>query len=123
MQRKLLVPLVASAVALAACGSDKPVEPKPITGDPISVAVNVTCSGSTPLALAVGGVRQVSADELASLCLSSGAGSEYALIPVYTLGDPAKPVTLNVSATGTTAPTSTLSRGAPDAPRLAMAAL
>lgn len=114
MQRTLYL----SALALlAACSKDTTVDPKPDPG-PVSIAMNVSCATGTPLSMAVGDVRSVTAEQLGALCLSSGAGSEYALVPINTVGDSSKSVTVTVSSTGIATAQSSLSRAPTSTPSL-----
>ena len=68
----------------------------------VSAPVSSTCSGVTPLSLAVGVVHTLTTAERSNLCVSGGTGSEYVLIPFKGDSSPAQ-VSVSVTATGTSA--------------------
>src|SRR5271167_586461 len=77
----------------AACGKDKSSPTSPLAG---------SCSGITPLALAVGEVHTLTTAERATLCVAGGAaGSEYVLVP-FKADTVSALLSISILASGTT---------------------
>jgi hypothetical protein len=89
------VSAVSAALALAACA-----------GDDGSAAPTFSCAnGGRPIAIAVGEVRQLTAEERTSFCLKGSTGAdEYVLVPFHGSTVASATIQLDLSAEGAVAP-------------------
>jgi hypothetical protein len=93
MMRTVFV--VSAALALAACGG----------GDESSAPTFTCANGGRPVAISVGEVKQLTAEERSSFCLRGGGGAdEYVLVPFYGSTVASANIQLDLSAEGAVAP-------------------